>query len=167
MPRTIGPVEGTDVCPTCLAVIEPGQHFCRHCASPLTPIASTDPIGSIYAQGDLYRKAVAHPRKLIVLLGVWLICGPAALGGIGAFVWFVADALRQRRPFPDASHPSSNVFFASFMLVFGLLFATILFRVTRNYAWQADEPAEADERDDDEDEADATEVTSGPTEERA
>jgi hypothetical protein len=157
MPRTIGPVEGSDLCPTCLAALEPGQHFCRRCASPLTATASTDPIGSIYAQGAMYRNAVAHPRKLIVVIGIWMLCGPLALACTGGFVWFIATLLRPRPRVTSFHVDSPDPIFGMYTLFGSLVFGTIVFRVTKNYlnpASAEDNGSEDfdDDADDDDDE---------------
>jgi hypothetical protein len=37
---------------------------------------------SLFAEGHVYRQAAERPRKLIVVLGVWLIFGTLALAGV-------------------------------------------------------------------------------------
>src|SRR5205814_10534642 len=63
-------------CPACTQPVGPLQHICPHCGTPLTSFAATDPIRSIYTEGELFRRGVARP-KLIVVAGIWLISLPA------------------------------------------------------------------------------------------
>jgi hypothetical protein len=74
--------EEKQLCINCMAPNEPSAHFCIKCGAPLSSYASTGPYESIFAEGFLYRQAAEHPRKLIVVLGVWLIFGLMAVGGV-------------------------------------------------------------------------------------
>jgi hypothetical protein len=87
----------TQDCTHCLAGNEPTRHFCRQCGTPLTSYAATDPLGQIYAQGDLYRKAIETPTKPFVLIGMWLLCGPTAVGASGFFPWFIWEVAANPR----------------------------------------------------------------------
>jgi hypothetical protein len=51
-----------EVCISCLKTNVPGTHFCGHCGTPLTSYAATAPFESIFAEGDLWRKAVSQGR---------------------------------------------------------------------------------------------------------
>jgi hypothetical protein len=51
-----------EVCISCLKTNPPGTHFCGHCGTPLTSYAATAPFESIFAEGDLWRKAVRQGR---------------------------------------------------------------------------------------------------------
>jgi TRAP-type C4-dicarboxylate transport system permease small subunit len=90
-------------------------------------------MGQIYAQGDLYRKAIETPTKPIVLIGMWLLCGPTALGASGVFVWFIWEVAVNPREWLDAK----GIFTLLLTLVFvggcALIFDIMLFRLTRNY----------------------------------
>lgn len=57
--------------------------FCGSCGAPLTTFASTLPFERTLAEGYAYRQAVESPRKLIVVLGIWMIFLPLAITGAG------------------------------------------------------------------------------------
>jgi|JI10StandDraft_1071094.scaffolds.fasta_scaffold844620_1 hypothetical protein len=69
------------LCVRCLAPNYPSAHFCVQCSAPLSGYASTGPFEQVFAQGAVYREAAQHPKKLIVVIGVWLIFGMMFLGG--------------------------------------------------------------------------------------
>ena len=69
------------LCLNCLSPNETSVHFCVTCGAPLTSYAATGPFESLFAEGHSYRQAVEKPRKLIVVVGVWLIFGMMALAG--------------------------------------------------------------------------------------
>lgn len=69
------------LCVRCLAPNDPSAHFCVKCSAPLTAYASTGPFEHIFAQGAVYREAVQHPKKLIVVIGMWVIFGMMFCGG--------------------------------------------------------------------------------------
>lgn len=73
--------EEKQLCIRCLAPNEPLAHFCAKCGAPLSSYASTGFLESAYAEGAVYRAAAERPRKLIVVLGVWMIFGAIALAG--------------------------------------------------------------------------------------
>ena len=51
-----------EICISCLKTNTPGTHFCGHCGTPLTSYAATAPFESIFAEGDMWRKAVSRGR---------------------------------------------------------------------------------------------------------
>jgi hypothetical protein len=73
--------EEKQLCISCLAPNEPLDHFCAKCGAPLSSYASTGFLESAFAEGAVYRAAAERPRILIVVLGIWLIFGMAALSG--------------------------------------------------------------------------------------
>ena len=68
-----------ELCLGCLFPNEAGANFCAKCGAPLTSYASTGPFESLFAEGHVYRQAVNQPRRLIVVLGVWVIFGSMLL----------------------------------------------------------------------------------------
>ncbi len=64
------------LCLQCLKPLPERAHFCPHCNAPQTFYAATAPFESTLTQGHAYRRAMANPRNLIVVVGVWLIFGP-------------------------------------------------------------------------------------------
>jgi hypothetical protein len=110
--------EERELCRTCLTPNAPGATFCRDCGAPLSGYAATGPFESLLAEGHVYRSAVERPQKLIVLLGMWVIFGSAALVGLALLVL--------------ARHDLSPLAFTiGGMIVVGAVI--ILWRTTRNF----------------------------------
>jgi hypothetical protein len=122
------------VCPHCLARNSARDEFCRQCGTPLTSRAVTEPMGQVYSEGDTFNKAIENPSKPIVLIGMWLICGPTALIStcaiVGVFVW----------PFIEPLHGVQDVFLFCLLVVFvggaAVIFDTMMYRITRNFIRQ-------------------------------
>jgi hypothetical protein len=72
-----------ELCLGCLSPNKAGTNFCAKCGAPLTSYASTGPLESLFAEGHVYRQAVSQPRRLIVVLGVWVIFGSMLLASVG------------------------------------------------------------------------------------
>ena len=70
------------LCVSCMTPNDPAAHFCTKCGAPLSSYASTGPFESLFAEGSVYRSAAERPRKLVVVLGVWLIFGMMTLAGV-------------------------------------------------------------------------------------
>lgn len=70
------------LCVSCVAPNEPAANFCAKCGAPLTSYASTGPFEHLFAEGAVYRQAAERPRSWVVVLGVWLIFGMMASGGV-------------------------------------------------------------------------------------
>ena len=51
-----------EICISCLHTNTPDTHFCGHCRTPLSSYAATGPFECLFAEGDLWRKAVNHQR---------------------------------------------------------------------------------------------------------
>jgi hypothetical protein len=88
MPINEQEVQELEVCISCLKTNVPGTHFCGHCGTPLTSYAATAPFESIFAEGDLWRKAVSQGRwsrpvrfliigfLIFMILGLFLMVFP-------------------------------------------------------------------------------------------
>ena len=63
------------LCPSCLLPLETSSSFCPRCNAPVAAISVTDPIRSINAEGEFYRRASRKPR-LIGVVAMWLIFSP-------------------------------------------------------------------------------------------
>ncbi len=66
-----------EICISCLKPNTPGTHFCEHCGTPLTSYAATAPFESIFAEGDMWRKAVSrgrYRRLARFLIIAFLVC---------------------------------------------------------------------------------------------
>ncbi len=70
------------LCTSCTTPNEPDVNFCAKCGAPLSSYATIGPFERLFAEGFIYRQAAEQPRHLIVVLGVWLIFGAIAMGGI-------------------------------------------------------------------------------------
>ena len=65
-----------------MAPNQPSANFCVKCGAPLTSYASTGPFERLFAEGSVYRSAAERPRKLMVVVGIWLIFGFSACTGV-------------------------------------------------------------------------------------
>jgi ribosomal protein L40E len=74
--------EGKQLCKSCAALNEPDADFCMKCGAPLSAYSTMGPFEMIFAQGFIYREAAERPRRFIVVLGIWLIFLPQAIGGV-------------------------------------------------------------------------------------
>lgn len=117
--------EERELCRACLAPNPPGATFCRDCGAPLSSYAATGPFESLFAEGHVYRSAVERPHKLIVLLGVWVIFGLLAAGGLMLLL-----LAREGRSF-------IAFLIAAFMLLASVV---ILWRTTRNFLRSRNQP---------------------------
>ena len=74
-----------ELCISCVRPNVPGTNFCVHCGTPLTSYAATGPFESIFAEGDLWRKAIGGKRwgrwaKLLIILFLALMSLGFVLG---------------------------------------------------------------------------------------
>jgi len=79
-------------------------------------VANVDPLQHIYAEGFGYRSAVDGPPKLIILIGVWLLFGPLAVGAVSMIIAGGRELF--------STIPWIAMFLCSI---------AVLYRVTRNY----------------------------------
>jgi len=108
--------------PLCISCLHPNveeAHFCEKCGAPLDSYASTAPFEQIYAQGHVFRAATEGKPRLIVVLGVWLICLPGILSA------FILGPL-------SVKHSDSWLGAIVFTII-GLLPAALIFLSTRRY----------------------------------
>jgi hypothetical protein len=75
-------MEEKQLCVSCVFPNDPEAHFCGKCGAPLSSYAATGPFERIFAEGHLYRQAAERPRRLIVVVGIWMIFGAIGLTGI-------------------------------------------------------------------------------------
>jgi len=112
------------VCPHCGGQNAMTATVCRHCMGLFMTISNTDPKGSIWSQGDVYACMVNNPRKLKVVIVMWLWWGPwVLLSAIGCVVAVIAM-------FEDWLAGLATLLFSAPCL---WLFGTMLYRTTRNY----------------------------------
>jgi membrane associated rhomboid family serine protease len=79
------------------------------------------PFERLFAEGYIYRQASERPRKLVVVLGVWLIFGTMALVGL----MFIALS-----PGSGVGATVTGVLTGSAVILFSL---TMIWKSTRNY----------------------------------
>ena len=112
------------LCPSCSAIIDPNETFCPECGSPISTLATVDPLQTIRAEGFLLGKATEEKPRLIVVTGMWIMFFPALIGCAG-----LAISIAYNRSGTGASD------FVFFWIGVGLslAFGVMLFKVTRNY----------------------------------
>jgi len=113
-------LDGADICPACLAELTDGCSFCPACAAPVSPTAAMAPFERVLAEGYIYRQAISAPRRLIVIVGVWVIFLVFFITGVVmiASEWFAGESSLLYR------------LEGSFLLLIGVLG---LYHATRNY----------------------------------
>lgn len=128
--------DGDPLCPNCLGMVDPKEHFCPNCRAPLTVAAATDPLASVFATGHVYQKASKRPQSRVVLIGIWLLFGNLFIVNFPTF-WFSLKAVLTF--FIPSIGEFTNQGFVSMLLVFlfalGMetLCALVLYHVTKNY----------------------------------
>ena len=103
------------ICPQCGSGNRHDAEFCHCCAAPLGNLAGVDPLRRTLSYGWLSRRALSGPHRFIVLLGIWLLLAPTAIGcALGCIDYDgILDAIK--------------------MGLIAVLASYILFRATRNY----------------------------------
>jgi hypothetical protein len=112
------------LCVSCTSSIDQKYTFCPICGAPVGALASVDPLQTIRTEGFLLQRATEGKPKLIVLIGMWILCFPVFVAG----AWLAISVAIQR----SGSGASDFVFF---WIGVALSFPSgmILFKVTRNY----------------------------------
>ena len=126
------------LCPNCLTPNDPQAHFCTNCATPMSSHACIDPIASIWARGDIWRKASLHPRRPMHVFGMWLLFAPTVLSTLAMSLEVLSQGLW------DFSNTSLLAgYFAGILIVAGqaCLYSAILWKTTRNYLRYIKSPA--------------------------
>ena len=118
-----GVYQDAALCPNCLTPNHSSARFCERCGTPMTSLAEIDPLASIHARGDTFRKAAARPTRPIILIGMWLILAPQ----IPVIVWAMWYEVL-------APVPLLETFGAIFLGAGGItLYTAMLWKTTRNY----------------------------------
>lgn len=110
------------ICPSCSRPVGQADDFCPRCGTPLTTFATTDPIQSIRAEGEMVRRSMQKPTP-IVLIGVWLLFAPPLV----LLLLMVVIGL---------FHSFDNIFGLLFVVPFALfawLYWSIVRKVTRRF----------------------------------
>jgi len=133
------PLEDIPLCYSCLTPAKPHQHFCMKCWTPLTSHAEIDPLGRVYAMGDMYWKLTRGPSKPIAVVGFLLIFAPLLIVQVIGAVAFVVGAFSHRAYFPLFRFVTTLD--GVLMLLGGLLYLATMFvqgmvlvRVIQNYS---------------------------------
>lgn len=109
-------------CASCAAANEAFALNCRKCGASLTATATIDPLGSIQAEGMMWRKATEGRPKLIVLAVVWLVFLPVLLISAAMAVTVIRDG----------GELNGFIFFW-FSVGSAIVSSIFLFRVTYNF----------------------------------
>lgn len=133
----------TIVCPHCAGENHPNAVLCRHCQGPMISAASTDPLRSISARGDVFSRAASRPQSRVVLIGMWVLFGSLIL-------WFLS-CLRPWMAIPNGAWTMKHVYTLLAALGFTALLCAlpvaILWRTTRNYLRYQRQVAEEEKRE--------------------
>jgi hypothetical protein len=70
------------LCTSCTTPNVTNANFCINCGAPLSSYANIAPFERLFSEGFIYRQAAENPRKLIVVVGVWLMFGLGGMGGL-------------------------------------------------------------------------------------
>ena len=70
----------TMLCPACLAQNLPTARFCWKCDAPLDGLAVFGPLEQTRAQRFIFHRAATGPSGLLVVLGIWVLFAPVAVG---------------------------------------------------------------------------------------
>ena len=110
------------VCPFCMKPNAIGTQSCQSCGNSLSGASTLDPLGTIQAEGALWRKSMQGRPKPIVLAVVWIIFLPLFLISAAAAINIIMT---------EAG--SGGFFFFWLMVCSAIVSFIFLFRVTRNY----------------------------------
>lgn len=136
------------VCPNCMTPANPCDRFCRECGCPLSPLTGFDPMGRIYSQGFVYRKAATKRVSKMTVLLLWLLLAPGPAMYLLVMLRDVVSDLGEGR-LTAGRLLLGLLWLAGITVLPGLL----LYRVTANYLRQGDGREEGDEPDELDEEA--------------
>jgi hypothetical protein len=120
--------QARQLCTSCAAPNRPNADFCVKCGAPISWYSKIGPFESIFAQGFILREATGRPRRLIVVLGIWLIFLPQLFAGL---------------VFIQVAGPFSPLFGSGPALIS----IVIIWRTTRNYLSEKSNKLAADQTD--------------------
>ena len=113
------------VCTACLAPNPPNTDYCAKCGALLNNLAAFNPFDQTLAEGFAYRRAVDGPPNKIVLIGIWLLFGPALV----AAPLVIVSAYQSNPALGLLGLVAERVFW----VIYFVIAAVILFRTTANY----------------------------------
>lgn len=116
-----------ELCIHCLKPNIPLIKFCRHCRAPVHPLAAWCPYEKVYATGFIWRAAANKPRKMIVLIGIYLYFLPTFLFNI----LMLRELLRG--PYFEYAHRLNIVITLTPMIAYTLVTLLMMIKTTSNY----------------------------------
>lgn len=116
-----GELEEEQLCTSCTTPNPTTAHFCAKCGAPLSSFASIAPFEHLFAEGFIYRAAAERPRRLITVIGVWVLFG---LPTFGMFTLFASTDIA-------ATHFYKYLLFMQSPVT--LFSIAIIWRTTRSY----------------------------------
>lgn len=142
-PEVVAQNFGQALCLRCAYPINPHSPlYCERCGTP-QGAANTDPMASIYAQGDGFNNAINRPDKPIVLVGMWLLFAPAVIVSLWIIAMSLGDLLlgNDRQRVEGTWFPVANTGVASpsavvsilITVLFVALYLAMLIRMTMNW----------------------------------
>lgn len=109
-------------CQSCLTANEAAAVNCRNCGAFLSGISAIDPVGSIQAEGELWRKTVKGRPKPFVMIITWILFLPVLLATTAVAIKTIL------------TESGSGGFLVFWFSVGAAIFAfVLLYRVTYNY----------------------------------
>ncbi|MBP9664624.1 MAG: hypothetical protein KBD94_08380 [Pyrinomonadaceae bacterium] len=117
-------IESGTICPGCGDDVSSRVAFCPSCGAPTDAVSNLDPASLPESEGRMVSRAVEHPRRPIVVIGIWMIFAPIFILGV---VMIIQSVRRELDSW------SANFIFFWFGIAALVLSSVTLFRVTRNY----------------------------------
>ena len=108
------------VCPSCLQRNDEYADYCSKCGAPISPTVNFDPFKRIASQGWLFRTAASDSRRMITVIGIWLLFLPYIVTLV-----VLATTL-------DLGEKNHFLILA-FLLILSVIPGIIIFRTTLNY----------------------------------
>ena len=115
------------VCPSCLHNNAQSRGLCEKCGIPIGKYTPFLLFEQTLATGACYRNATSNPRKLIVVIGMWILFLPAVFSAL----YFLSIA--SAHLFRSEVFSAEDTSFVIWPFLYGSLSTVILYRTTRNY----------------------------------
>jgi ribosomal protein L40E len=127
----------TVVCTGCVAINPARADYCSKCGAPLNSLLAFSPFEQTLIEGFAYRRAVEGPASRMVLVGMWVLFGPA-------FVIVPFLIMPDLRRIAGPSDIPVFLFAHAESGVWVLLSALVLYRATANYFSKRKSPPAAE-----------------------
>lgn len=121
---------GKIICPGCGKLNADGTHFCPACGAPLSSHATTDPLGTVFAEGYAARRALSQPTKPIIVVGIWAWMLPISIVSVIGFIAMVSYFVEGVVTF-QLGHVIIALIAGIICLVLLYISSTFLYRVTQ------------------------------------